>query len=181
MKRNRVESATKINLSDLWDDEINEHAEWLKNKREDTAITLSGTLHAANLSRAELARILDWKPSRVSRILSGHENLTINTLSEIIGATGLDFDILVRPRNECRAFQPWEQASISTELSDLRAQLLSKLDEAKSTCHKAEMVLTTATSISRALFRRAGEHKSRPAIKQTFTYEDDHAPCAREA
>lgn len=154
------------------------HAEWLRNKREDAALTLTSLLNEAGMSRADLSRKLSWKPSRVTCALSGNANLTINTMAEIIGATGFDFDILVRPRSSCRAFQPWEQVSISSELLELHAQLVDTLDEAKENCHRSKIVLSTASSISRALFRKAAELKAAPAISQSFTYEEDYATVA---
>lgn len=165
-------------LAEMLNVEFDPHAEWLRNKREDAALTLTALLSEAGITRADLSRQLSWKPSRVTCALSGNENLTINTMAEIIGATGFDFDILVRPRNSCRAFQPWEQVSIGSELLELHAQLVNTLDEAKENCHRSKMVLSTASTISRALFRKAAERKAAPAINQSFTYEEDYAPIA---
>ena len=94
-RRAAVATMRRPDLADLWDDGDDEHTAWLANKREDVAITLTGLLHERQLSRADLARALGWKPSRVSRALSGRENLTINTLAQIISATGQDFALQV--------------------------------------------------------------------------------------
>lgn len=96
-------------FADFWDDADDEHASWLANKRDDVAITLTGMLHAKGMSFAELAEKLGWKRSRVSKALSGRENLTTNTIAEIVKAAGFDFDIAVRKPSEVRHFQPWEQ------------------------------------------------------------------------
>lgn len=102
-------------LADLWGDVEDDHACWLANKRDDVAITLTGMLHAKGVSFAQLADRLDWKRSRVSRALSGKENLTINTIAEIVQAAGFDFDIAVRNQGETRHFQPWERQEVDFE------------------------------------------------------------------
>ena len=51
MKPQRDEAPKKINLSSLWNHDIDEHLEWLKGKREDTAITLNAMLHERKISR----------------------------------------------------------------------------------------------------------------------------------
>lgn len=180
----------QVNLADLWDDDIDEHAEWLCNKREDAALTLTGMLHHAGISRAELARQLGWKPSRVTRALTGNENLTLNTLAEIIGAGGLDYDILVRPRGACRALQPWERARLDAEILDLHTQLTAALGEVKDMHRHATANLAAAQEINRAMFRRAnamkrameGKKAVPPISTQNLTYcEEDDAPSARAA
>lgn len=181
MKPQRDEAPKKIKLSNLWDNDIDEHAEWLRGKREDIAITINGMLHECKFSRADLARVLKWQPSRVTRALSGGENLTINTLAEIIGAANLDFDILIRPRTAVRAFQPWEEPGVMAELIYLR-QLRATLNEARTHCCTAIAMLRTAQEINRAAFRMAAPQAVKRTVNRTYSYtEERNAPVACEA
>lgn len=187
-RRAAVATMPRLDLADLWDEGDDEHADWLANKREDVAITLTGLLHERQLSRADLARALGWKPSRVSRALSGRENLTINTLAEIIGATGEDFDFLIRKRGAARAMQPWERAAIIYSLFDLHTELTERVEQAKDHCTKAEAILTAASTLNRALFRRGSQIpgmqllSNGKAMNANFSMIEDNDACfARQA
>lgn len=151
--KNRTLDITKL-FANL---DIDLHEEWLHLKREDVAIVLTSMLGSAGMSRADLARKLDWKPSRVTRALSGKENLTINTLSEIVDAAGYDFDILLRKRCESRAFQPWEQQSEYQEKLEFATMLLEQIRDmhhtAKGHLKEAAAMKATAEDISRTFFR----------------------------
>lgn len=57
-------------------------------RTQDIAITSTGMLHQREISRAELARRLGWKRSRVTGALSGKENLRLKTLRDIIAVNG---------------------------------------------------------------------------------------------
>lgn len=170
----------------LWDGiEYDEHEEILRNKREDAGIELCGLLHQAGISRAELARQLDWKPSRVTRALSGNENLTLNTLTQIINATGMDYDLVFRKKGTCRAFQPWELGQININVRQLTNELNNALGEVKHLHQRASITLDCAREVSRAMFRRASEMKfadsmknSKQIVTKKITYEEnDEAIC----
>lgn len=77
-------------------------------KMEQVASHLVGLLRHSNISRAELATQLGWKKSRVTRVLSGDENLTIKTISTITQQLGYDFDIVFHNKNYERPKQPWQ-------------------------------------------------------------------------
>ena len=49
------------------------------------------------VSRADLAQAMGVSPGRVSQILSGEENLTLRTLSSLIGALDADLELTLRP------------------------------------------------------------------------------------
>lgn len=172
-------------LASLWDDDNeDEHSMWLVSKRDDVAITLTGLLHACQVSRADLARKISWKPSRVTRALSGKENLTINTLAEIINAVGGDFDILIRQRGVARALQPWESNAVVGNLMELHAEFSANVDQAKDQCQRAGAMLATAAAINRRAFSRAGQVGRSTGHAQQRTYswsENNHAPVAHQA
>lgn len=111
-------------ISESWDDKDCR----VKAKKEDVAITLTGMLYHQGISRAELGRILNWKKSRVTRALSGAENLTIKTLYEIIDAVGYDFDIVLRAKDKPRELQLYEKHSEPTY--DISHMLVAHLDNA---------------------------------------------------
>jgi len=188
MKPNNGENlkAKKSRLDELLDFDVDDHAEWLRHKREDAAITLTGMLHSAGMSRADLARRLDWKASRVTRALSGNENLTINTLAEMINAAGLDFDIMLRSRNACRALQPWEGPNIGVVILGLHDQMLDNLNDAKNKCVEAKAVLSSANDLVRAAFRQGSQRRAQlaapKASEKFYQYvEDENAPIRHQA
>lgn len=178
-----------IELADLWsDDAICEREEWLRNKREDVAIELTSLLHHLGISRADLARELEWKPSRVSKALSGNENLTLNTLSSVIDAAGWDFDLVCRPKGSRRSLQPWEQDELDFDVMQLRDELNQALGEVRHLHQSATITLDAAKQINRAMFRRAHEMKvvaapkKAPAIVcEKIVYEENDEAIPRAA
>jgi transcriptional regulator with XRE-family HTH domain len=72
----------------------------------------------AQKTRSELARELHWEKSRVSKVLSGKDNLTVKTIWDFSSHLGFDFDVVFRGTNEPRPYQPWQKApSTSLQLS----------------------------------------------------------------
>jgi transcriptional regulator with XRE-family HTH domain len=49
------------------------------------------------ISRADLAQSMGVSPGRVSQILSGDENLTLRTLSGVLGALGANIELNLSP------------------------------------------------------------------------------------
>lgn len=81
----------------------------------------------SGISRSELAKKLGWSRARVSQVLSGQGNLTIETIHAVAQAAGFAFDVVFRKPGAVRARQPWEQpelirlpASIVLEFPDGR-------------------------------------------------------------
>lgn len=150
----------------LWGDiEYDEHDELLRNKRQDAGIDLCSLLSHANISRADLARLLNWKPSRVTKALSGNENLTINTLASIIDALGMDFDLVFRKKGACRTLQPWERDRLDEEIIQMHGELVKVLGNAEDLHNRAKATLQTSIEINRTMFKRAH------AIKQSTMME----------
>ncbi|MCU4406474.1 helix-turn-helix domain-containing protein [Acinetobacter junii] len=77
-------------------------------KMEQIASHLVGLLRHSNMSRAELAAQLGWKKSRVTKVLSGDENLTIKTITAITQQLGYDFDVVFHNKNYEKPKQPWQ-------------------------------------------------------------------------
>lgn len=78
-------------------------------KSVDVAADLALLLHHAGKTRADLARALGWSRSRVTQVLSGEVNLTVQTISAVTKALGFTFDVVFRKVGEFAATQPWEQ------------------------------------------------------------------------
>jgi len=140
----------KPDLEDLWNDADDARDWWLENKRQDVAITLTGMLDERQITFADLGRRLNWKRSRVSRALSGRENLTLNTIAEIVRAADLDFDLLVRFRGASRALQPWERSSMDNAAL---SQAETLLEYAEDLCAKTKAMHSTAETIVKRAFR----------------------------
>lgn len=81
------------------------------------AADLALLLHHTGRSRADLARALDWSRARVTQVLSGDENLTVQTIAAVTEALGYTFDASFRKVGEPAAIQPWQkQAVLELEL-----------------------------------------------------------------
>jgi transcriptional regulator with XRE-family HTH domain len=77
-------------------------------KAVDVAADLTLLLHHAGQSRAELACALGWSRARVTQVLSGHENLTVQTIASVTNALGYTFDAVFRKAGKAAAAQPWD-------------------------------------------------------------------------
>jgi transcriptional regulator with XRE-family HTH domain len=82
-------------------------------KTVDVAADLTLLLHHAGQSRADLARALGWSRARVTQVLSGQENLTVQTIAAVSKALGYTFDVAFRKAGALAVAQPWN-ASAST-------------------------------------------------------------------
>lgn len=88
-------------------------------KAVDVAADLTLLLHHAGKSRADLARALGWSRARVTQVLSGHENLTVQTIAAVTKALGYTFDAVFRKAGAPAAAQPWDaQATLALDMVD---------------------------------------------------------------
>lgn len=76
------------------------------------AADLTVLLAQAGLSRAELAKRLGWSRARVTQVLSGEGNLTIETVFAVAQALGHTFDVVFRKQDERRMPQAWERGTV---------------------------------------------------------------------
>ncbi|MDD2924667.1 helix-turn-helix transcriptional regulator [Rhodoferax sp.] len=88
-------------------------------KAVDVAADLTLLLHHAGKSRADLARALGWSRARVTQVLSGNENLTVQTIAAVTKALGYTFDAVFRKAGAPAAVQPWDsQATLALDMVD---------------------------------------------------------------
>lgn len=66
-------------------------------------------------NRTSLAEVLGYKKSRITRILSGMENLTLRTIHDVCKAVGYEFDVIFRRTSEAKPLQPWQSLELSFE------------------------------------------------------------------
>lgn len=71
----------------------------------------------SGISRSELAKKLGWSRARVSQVLSGQGNLTIETIHAVAQAAGFAFDVAFRKSGAIRARQPWEEPRLVKHVS----------------------------------------------------------------
>lgn len=64
----------------------------------------------SGISRSDLAKKLGWTRARVSQVLSGESNLTIETIYALAKAAGFAFDVFFRKPASARAPQLWERS-----------------------------------------------------------------------
>ena len=73
----------------------------------------------SGISRSDLAKKLGWTRARVSQVLSGQGNLTIETMHAVAKAAGSSFDVVFRKPATARALQPWQQnAALQLQMND---------------------------------------------------------------
>ena len=82
-------------------------------KAVDVAADLTLLLNHAGMSRADLARALGWSRARVTQVLSGHENLTVQTIAAVAQALGYTFDAVFRKTGATAPAQPWDAQTSS--------------------------------------------------------------------
>lgn len=88
-------------------------------KAVDVAADLTLLLHHAGKSRADLARVLGWSRARVTQVLSGNENLTVQTIAAVTKALGYTFDAVFRKTGAPAATQPWDaQVTLVLDMVD---------------------------------------------------------------
>lgn len=92
---------------DLLNDEAGLQAELAKTA---VAADLAVLVARAGVSRAELAKRLGWSKPRVSQVLGGSGNLTVETIHAVTQALGHRFDVVFRAASQARAPQSWEHA-----------------------------------------------------------------------
>ena len=73
----------------------------------------------SGVSRSDLAKKLGWTRARVTQVLSGQGNLTIETMHAVAKAAGSSFDVVFRKPAAARALQPWQQkATLQLQMGD---------------------------------------------------------------
>lgn len=88
-------------------------------KAVDVAADLTLLLHHAGKTRAELARALGWSRPRITQVLSGQENLTVQTIAAVTKALGYTFDTVFRKAGAAASSQPWDaQATLALDMVD---------------------------------------------------------------
>ena len=88
-------------------------------KAVDVAADLTLLLYHTGKSRADLARALGWSRARVTQVLSGHENLTVQTIAAVTRALGYTFDAAFRKAGAPAAAQPWDaQVTLALDMVD---------------------------------------------------------------
>ncbi len=65
-------------------------------KTVDVAADLTLLLHQAGMSREDLASNLGWSSDRLSQVLSGNENITLQAIAAVAGSLGYTFDVVFR-------------------------------------------------------------------------------------
>ena len=85
-------------------------------KRNAVANELLALISHENISRKQLSENLEWAPSRLSKVLSGEQNLTVKTITAISLSLGYDFSIYFHKIHKKEMVQPWEK---TTEIANL--------------------------------------------------------------
>lgn len=88
-------------------------------KKNAVANELLALISHENISRKQLCESLDWAPSRLSKVLSGEQNITVKTITAISLALGYDFSIYFHKIHKKEMVQPWEKTSYISNISQI--------------------------------------------------------------
>lgn len=80
-------------------------------KKHQVASEFLSLISHENIQRKALAEKLGWSEARLSRVLSGEQNLTIKTITSLSVALDYDFSIYFHKSNDYKECQPWETNS----------------------------------------------------------------------
>lgn len=80
----------------------------LEVKKDYLATQLTALMIHCGKTRSEMAAELGWQRSRVTKVLSGHDNLTVKSICEFSTHLGYDFDVIFHSCNQPRPRQPWQ-------------------------------------------------------------------------
>jgi len=88
-------------------------------KKNAVANELLALISHESISRKELCEALNWAPSRLSKVLSGEQNITVKTITAISLALGYDFSIYFHKIYKKEMVQPWEKTSYISSISQI--------------------------------------------------------------
>ncbi|MFE2658139.1 helix-turn-helix domain-containing protein [Brevibacterium sp. NPDC059310] len=88
-------------------------------KKNAVANELLALISHENISRKQLCESLNWAPSRLSKVLSGEQNITVKTITAISLALGYDFSIYFHKIYKKEMVQPWEKTSYISNISQV--------------------------------------------------------------
>ncbi len=107
-------------------------------KTVDVAADLTLLLHHSGMSREDLASKLGWSTDRLSQVLSGHENITVQTIAAVAGALGHTFDVV---------FRKADAPSILSASDEVRANLAERQLSEQDTAAAVDWVRAQAPTI----------------------------------
>lgn len=87
-------------------------------KKGSVAANLSALMVYSNITQSQLAKKLKWKASRLSKVLSGQQNLTLKTIADITFALEYDFELCFHKPSETLTAQPWEKKLNTLEVKE---------------------------------------------------------------
>ncbi len=125
-------------------------------KAQEVATDLAHALHESGMTRTQLGEKLDWKPSRISKVLGGGTNLTLKTLHHLCEAIGLEFDVILRRPRQARAAQPWEVSHLQHDIKRLHEETIRNNTQSQAMLHSARQLNRNAWRRTSRVDRVAG-------------------------
>lgn len=148
-------------LAELWQEVAGSDASFIAKKIEVGSDLASLVVHAGT-KRADVARALSKPESRLSKVLSGDENLTLKTIFDLCRAIGYDFQVVFRPiEGKQHIPQPWTE-------DQLRQDIYHWHEQASDNLNKANQMFEVAKTANQVAFRRAAAMKSGAMSNEQF-------------
>ncbi len=90
-------------------------------KKDYIATQLAALMIHCGKNRSKMAEELGWKKSRITKVLSGHNNLTVKTICDFTTHLGYDFDVIFHGPNDQRPRQPWQM--VKSEITSIWSEV----------------------------------------------------------
>lgn len=89
-------------ISNLWQESTQDPDFRFELKTQQLSIELASALAKTGMTQKQLAEKLDWKTSRVSKVLHNGTNITLRTLFDICEAMNIDFEVELDGRSQLK-------------------------------------------------------------------------------
>ncbi|MCI3877704.1 helix-turn-helix domain-containing protein [Acinetobacter higginsii] len=139
-------------------------------KKEQIAASLVGLMKHKGLNRVGLATALGWNKSRVSRLLSGDENLTVKTLTNVVHKLGYDFELVYFNKNYERPKQPWHIDRERKNICTVYSQQSDNIDFAR------HLVIQSREEVAKDLMCGRGKLRYVSLHEDYISFIEEHAP-----
>lgn len=148
-KLNNSSIPATIDMAAMWQEAMGDDDFRFEIKAQSVAIDLVKAISHCGLTQSEVAKKLNWSPSRVSKVLHGSSNITLRTIYAITEALELQFDIIYRSKTDECSSQPWD-TTVRVSKALLTCKEIEKLQERTQNNYKqSEAMLDIAKTLNR--------------------------------
>jgi len=112
-----------INTSSEFTNPFTDSLDKLEMKQMQWSSSLTALMINLGKTRSQMAELIGWNKSRITRILGGETNPTLATVYAFSEALGFDFDIVFYNKDHPRPVQFWNKFSFISSVVDIKPVL----------------------------------------------------------